>query len=277
MNQENTLALRSPEQLMVIGEMFESSGMFGCSQKGQGTVLALTCVMTGMSPLEVNQTYHIIDGRLSMRADAMLAKFLERGGKMKIVSRTADRAAAVFIKGDNEMEAEYTMAEAQKSGICQGRDGKLKTNWAKFPKQMLWARLISDSVRALDPGVNMGTYTPEEVQDFDDKPGRVVTVTPMEQAPRANREKVIEAEVITPEKAKPEAAPVKVQPEVEPDFSAMPVGKYKGKKWSEFTPEQLEKVIRIDHPEILIGHKTAAKAELDRQNGAEGKEEAGPF
>jgi len=55
---------------------------------------------------------------------------------------------------------------------------------------MLWARAVSDGVRALCPEVNTGTYTPEEIADFEELPQRtmqespavVATETPVEDA-----------------------------------------------------------------------------------------------
>lgn len=258
----NELAIRSVADLEAIGAKFEQSGMFGCSQQGQGLVLAMTCAMQGITPLEFNQTYHIIDGRVSMRADAMLAKFVERGGRFVIRERSTSRAAALFAKDGNEIEAEYTMDEARASGICLAKDGKsLKTNWAKFQKQMLWARLVSDSVRAIDPGVNMGTYTPEEVHDMDDAPtAKVVVPDPIQRKRKAE-----------PAPVEPTPTPAQAEtPEVvSVDFNTMPAGMHKGKAWAEFNTKQLQSVLASDHPAFAEGHKDAVRDELAKREGAQ--------
>jgi hypothetical protein len=49
---------------------------------------------SGFSPFASATGVHIIEGKPSMRADAMLAKFVERGGKYEIAERSATRAAA---------------------------------------------------------------------------------------------------------------------------------------------------------------------------------------
>ena len=69
-----------------------------------------------ISPIEFIRTYHLIEGRPSMRADAMLAKFVQAGGRYKITSFTAEKAEAVFSFGDNEITMGMTMLEAAKSG-----------------------------------------------------------------------------------------------------------------------------------------------------------------
>jgi hypothetical protein len=38
--------------------------------------------------------------------------------------------------------------------------------WKQYPRQMLRARVISEGVRAVFPGVAVGLYTSEEVQDM---------------------------------------------------------------------------------------------------------------
>jgi hypothetical protein len=53
------------------------------------------------------------------------------------------------------------MQRAKEAGLT-GKD-----NYKKFPRQMLRARVISEGVRAVYPGVLQGMYTPEEVGEFD--------------------------------------------------------------------------------------------------------------
>lgn len=90
-------------EFLALAKEFERSGMFGCSQPGQGAVLLSTCMTDRISPIEFIRTYHLIEGRPSMRADAMLAKFVQQGGRYKITSFTAEKAEGIFSFGDNEV------------------------------------------------------------------------------------------------------------------------------------------------------------------------------
>lgn len=265
---QNAIVIRDTADIEKLGEMFERSGMFGCSQQGQGVVLAMTCIMERMSPIRVNQLYHIIDGRLSMRADAMLAKYNERGGRHKIVEISATRAAALFTKDDNALEAEYTMAEAEAAGICFGRDGKLKSNWQKFPKDMLWARLVSGTIRKLDPGVNMGTYAPEEIQDFDDVPP-VKNYTPPAPLKAAKQDSPAKA-------SKPEVDPAPTQPKAEEatpevmsgDPAIVPAGRLKGTPMKDLTEKNLQTILDVTHPAFTEAHKAEARRVLEGRKQA---------
>lgn len=171
-----------------IGAYIARSAMFGCDTEAQGTILAMTCVAEGITPIQFNREYHIVKGRVTDRADAMLAKFNQRGGKHRLISRTSELAAVELTTRDGDVhEFTFSWDEAQGEAFpwtikrdgnkrpVLGDDGEpvrvLKDTWAtvRGRKQMMWARVISDAVRAIDPGVCAGTYTPEEVQDFDDE------------------------------------------------------------------------------------------------------------
>lgn len=147
-----------------LGEAFAASGMFGCTKKEQGTVLAMHCIMERKSPLTILSENHIIDGKLSMRADAMLAKLSQAGGNFQWKADGSDgktATLAVTFKG-REGEATYSMQDAVRACLC--RKGSA---WEKNPDAMLRARCISKTMRMYAPELVAGYYTPEEVADFE--------------------------------------------------------------------------------------------------------------
>lgn len=153
------------QAIQVMGEMISGSGMFGCTKVEQGMVLAMQCLAEGKAPLELAKTYHIIEGKLTMRADAMLGRYLASGGKVKWIERSDKRVAGIWSCDGNDVEISVSFDEMVKNGVA-GSVGKIKANWSKFPRQMLTARCISESVRLLMPQIVAGIYTPEEVSDF---------------------------------------------------------------------------------------------------------------
>jgi len=162
-----------------LGEIIASSGMFGCSKVEQGQVLALQCLSERKPPLELAKTYHVIDGKLSMRSDAMLAKFQISGGSVKWTRRDDKVVEATFTLKNNSLTFTAKLEDFVANGVAIGRDGKLKDNWRKFTRQMLTARVISEAVRLLAPEVVFGVYTPEEVSDFN-SPASIVETKPIE-------------------------------------------------------------------------------------------------
>jgi len=144
--------------------MYEAR-MFGCSNEAQGRVLALACIAERKNPLELVRTYHIIDGKLSMRADAMLAEFRKLGGKVRWTATGDDgkEAKAIFSFEDVDTEIGYSIEDAKRAGLV-----KDKSAWVKDPGAMLRARVTSKAVRMLAPEIVAGYYTPEEIDDVAD-------------------------------------------------------------------------------------------------------------
>ncbi len=280
-------------EAMSLGEAFERSGMFGCSQQGQGVVLVLTCMSERISPLQFKRTYHLIDGNPCMRADAMLAKFQSLGGKYQIKEFSGARAAANFAYGENSLDMEMTMAQAQAAGWPFKKDGKtVKDNWARTPDAMLWARLVSKAVRVLAPGVNAGVYTPEEVQDFDapvphkDEPqaaGMSAAKTVKASAKTATATAAPVAEAVTKVQAdvsagKPADAVIDVKAttvaeaatttaEVVVDYDVAPIGKIAGQKWVDQDVDTLLVVMGVKRPEITKEHKARVMEVLASRQG----------
>jgi hypothetical protein len=146
-----------------LGEWIASSGMFGCTKIEQGHILALQCLAERKSPFDIKRTYHLINGQISMRSDAMLAGYRQRGGKVVWKQFDAKAAVAVWKYDGNEVEISFSLEDAKVAGLWPAKAG---SGWAKDPAAMLRARCISKAVRMLAPEVVMGVYTPEEVTDF---------------------------------------------------------------------------------------------------------------
>jgi hypothetical protein len=157
---------RCGDPLAAVKEMglaIAKSRMFGCESVEQGMVFAWECFSRKCSPLSLTETYHVIDGKLAMRADAMLARFIEQGGRHVIIERSPDRAAVQLLQDGETQAFSFTWEEAQAEGLPNGKNG-IKTNWStpRRRMQMLWARVVSDGVRAMAPQVCAGAYTPED-------------------------------------------------------------------------------------------------------------------
>lgn len=146
-------------------EYIVKSRLFGIQTKEQAIALMLLAQAEGIHPVKAIQEYHIIQGRPAMKADAMLARFLQAGGKVEWheLNDTCVRATFIHPQGGTAT-IEWTLERAKKAGLTD------KDNWKKYPRQMLRARVISEGVRTVYPAVATGIYTPEEVMDFEDAP-----------------------------------------------------------------------------------------------------------
>jgi len=244
-------------ELVEVGRLFERSGMFGCREPGQGVVVALTCRMRGIDPIEFQATYNIIDGTPSMRADAMLARFGELGGSYKMIERTPARAEIHVTYREHDKERfSLTWEEAQAEPFTKKKDGGIKTNW-KTPRarmQMLWARVVSDAIRVVAPEVNHGTYTPEEVADFDHAREVAVEVSPpvaRAVQPQEQAQDVTEGQIVD-----------------KPDPLVVPDGKLAGTPWADLDDGKLAKFngwFKAKGGAVYPDHWTALKAEIAKR------------
>jgi hypothetical protein len=157
-------------ELELIAEKVARSGLFGLEPE-QAFTLCLLAEAEGLPAITALRRWHIIEGRPAMRADAMQAEFQRHGGRVQWVSSTTEDCEAVFTHPEyapKGFKVRITYKEMERSGITNGKFG-VKKNWKTFPRQMLRARVISEGIRAVDPGIVVGIYTPEEVSDFDSK------------------------------------------------------------------------------------------------------------
>jgi hypothetical protein len=173
------------------------SGLFGVSTPDQALALMLVAQSEGRHPASCAKEYHIIKGRPALKADAMLARFQQAGGKVEWVERTNDKVSATFThEQGGSLNITWTLEDGKRAGLTNN------DNWKKYPRQMLSARVISEGVRAVYPSIVSGLYTPEEVSDFTpEDPKKPVISKPVFAKPTTPVEdpEVIEAQILIDE------------------------------------------------------------------------------
>lgn len=148
-------------------------GMMNCSPQ-HGAVILMTCMQENITPIDFIRKYHMIKGKPSMQAKAMLAEFRRIGGKHKVVEQSPTRAAIelTFEGQTNLFELTWEDAKESRWPWKDVSRTALKDNWStNLDRQnMLWARVVSTAVDAVAPEVSHGVYTPEEMEDVDTTP-----------------------------------------------------------------------------------------------------------
>lgn len=153
------------------------SKLFGVQNVEQALALCLVAQAEGRHPATAAQDYHIISGRPSKKADAMLRDFLGAGGKVEWHALTDTGADATFSHpAGGSARIDWTMDRAKRAGINNPM-------WNKYPRQMLRARVVSEGVRTVFPMATSGMYVPEEVADFEPAADGPRNVTPLHPAP----------------------------------------------------------------------------------------------
>ena len=187
--------------MQVMASAIVKSGLFGMKTPDQALALMIVATAEGRHPGSVASDYHIIQGRASLKADSMLARFQQSGGRVEWHDHTNEKVSATFTHpAGGSLRIDWDMARAKAAGLG-GKD-----NWKSYPRQMLRARVISEGVRATFPAVLNGMYTPEEVQEFD--PARPVRSAKVEPVVEVKAEPVTEAPVVVVEPVAVPATPV---------------------------------------------------------------------
>jgi hypothetical protein len=148
-----------------LGSMMAKSGLSGAEKTETGMMLAWACLAERKSPFDIFRTYHLVEGKLAMRADAMLAGFRGRGGKVRWKQFDAIAAIGIFTFEGVDTEIGFTMEDAKRMEVIRPRSG-----WTKNPDAMLRARCIAKAVRMICPEVIAGYLAVEEIGDGDDAP-----------------------------------------------------------------------------------------------------------
>jgi len=171
-------ACTSLDAVKQLGDWIAHSGMFGATKPEQGYVLALECIASRMTPLSWKRENHLINGNITMKSESMLSGLMNAGWDIDWIQFDAQAAIADFSKGAKKVRVSFTADDAKVAGLIPAKPG---SGWAKFPAEMLRARVISKATRMLDPRITQGRYTPEEVADFNTPSTSTTAPTPTRQ------------------------------------------------------------------------------------------------
>jgi hypothetical protein len=141
-------------------DTFAKSAMFGAKTPEQAMSLLLLAQAEGVHPAIAMRDFDVIQGRPAKKAQAMHRSFLEAGGKIEWHERSDTKADATFSHPQGgQVRVAWDMERARKAGLS-GKD-----MYAKYPRQMLAARAISEGCRTVYPAATSGLYVPEEFND----------------------------------------------------------------------------------------------------------------
>ena len=169
------------DQIQTMANAVVKSQLFGMKTVEQATALMLIAQAEGYHPALAARDYHIIQGRPTLKAETMMARFQQQGGKVEWKTLTDKEVTATFSHpSGGSATITWTFEQAKQAGLT-GKD-----NWKNYPRAMLRARVVSEGIRTVFPGVVLGVYTPEEVQDIPNPPqtrdmGAAVVLDPVEE------------------------------------------------------------------------------------------------
>ena len=156
--------VKSAADAMTIGEVFHKSGMFSDIKSAhQAVVKIMAGAEMGISPFQSMGGIHIISGKPTIGAGLMASRVKASGKYTYKVLENTDKSCAIeFFEGKESIGVStFTIEDARKAQT---------KNLDKFPRNMLFARAISNGVRWYCPDIFEGpVYVPEEMQEVEPK------------------------------------------------------------------------------------------------------------
>lgn len=167
----NEIVKSSLTEIMSIGKAFAESGMFpDIKTAAQAVVKIQAGAEMGIPPFAAMSGIHIIQGKPTVGAGLMAAN-VKGSGKYdyRVVESTEKICSIDFYQGKEKIgNSTFTIEDARKAQT---------KNLDKFPKNMLFARAISNGVKWFTPDVFSGpVYVPEEMEHLKEEPA----ITPHE-------------------------------------------------------------------------------------------------
>jgi hypothetical protein len=148
------------QDALSLGETFHKSGMFAdIKSASQAVVKIMAGAEMGISPFQAMSGIHIIQGKPSIGAGLMASRVKASGKYNYRVTEMTDTICTVEFteNGQSIGVSTFTIEDAKKAGT---------KNLDRFPRNMLFARAMSNGVRWYCPDIYEGpVYVPEEMAE----------------------------------------------------------------------------------------------------------------
>ena len=185
-----------------VAKAMVQSGYFTDSKSlSQAVVKILAGREIGVGPFASMNGIHIIKGKPAFSANMMADRLKSSGRYNYRVTEMNEKVCTIdfyeFFNGKWEKSgtSSFSFEDAKKAGT---------QNLDKFPRNMLFARAMSNGVKWYCPDVMSGStvYTPEELGAVVDGEGDVINLTPIRPNPEPEQtepDDVIEGEITEPQ------------------------------------------------------------------------------
>lgn len=262
------MPLMSLEDTQSLGAIFVKSGFFqDTTDASKAVVKILAGRELGLAPIASMMGIYIVKGKTALSANVMATK-VKASGKYDYRIRKLDNTIceieffqrnnlASSSEWDSIGKSSFTIEDARKAGT---------QNLEKFPRNMLFARCMSNGVKWFCPDVSSGMviYTPEEMGAKVDEEGNVVQPEPTDPSsfgvgeskpmPREEVDQQIEAEekvIASPKSDKPAPAVTPITFSNETNSLVLQIhataetqfGKYKGPAVKKESAQKLAAVV----------------------------------
>ena len=183
---EQSLAVRQALGVERLGEIMWKSGYWADTRsQAQAIVKILAGAELEFGPIASMNGIYIIEGKTTLSAN-LVGAAIQRSKRYRyrVVEHDATHCKIDFFenvggKPEKLGTSEFSLEDAKAADLLtKGRNDR-KSNWEKFPRNMVFSRALTNGARWYTPDVFGGpVYTPDELGAEVDMEGNVVEVEP---------------------------------------------------------------------------------------------------
>ena len=174
--------ISSVDDLARVGEVFVKSGFFADTRDAaQAIVKVMAGQELGFAPIASMTGVYIVKGKVSLSAN-LIAAAVKRSGRYTFRVRKHDATVCEVEFFELDKAGNKESIGFSSFSIEEARAAKLtdSATWKNFPRNMLYARAISNGAKWHCPDVFGGpVYTPDELgATIDGETGEMIDVSP---------------------------------------------------------------------------------------------------
>jgi hypothetical protein len=158
-----TVGMHIPTDAQSLGELLAASGYFTDARgAAQAAVKVMAGQELGFGPIASMTGIYIVKGRVTLSANLMAAAIKRQRPRYdyRVTEHSAESCSIEFLQdGEHLGESTYSMQDAQAAGLASSE------TWKKHPRNMLFARALSNGAKWFCPDIFGGgpIYTPDEL------------------------------------------------------------------------------------------------------------------
>lgn len=161
-----TLEPKNLTELKGVAEVFATSGMFDDARDmARAFVKIMAGREIGLGAFAAMQSVYIVNGKSTYASNA-IARALKRNPRYdyRVAELTAEVCEICFYEDGEQVGIERLTMEDAKNADWNKANGKVKDTWKKFPRNMLFARALTNGARFYCPDAfDIPIYTPDEL------------------------------------------------------------------------------------------------------------------
>lgn len=168
-----------------LAELLAKIGFCGVTEPAEALARIMQGRVLDVCAIIAMRVVYMVNGRPGLDAAFMHGRALAHHECEKFFCVQDTLESVTYLvkrRGQPEKPWTWTLADAERAGLA-GQHAKKDSNWSKYPRQMLHARVKAEAARQVFPEAVFGMYSRDELSDGDIMPADVIDVSPVQAVP----------------------------------------------------------------------------------------------